>query len=202
MSSDSGPASRAIKGDVDLGSIRRISGTRGQDDGLIELRLVGHPYRYRVRVQVDDPYRAIAEVGGTAPRLVELHLLPADHDAPAEISPATIRNVPVRRLANAAARWIASSDGSFIGVTESRDPTIRLRPDRPAGVGKHHKLDDVHYRRVADLLIAARTIGESRTWVAEQFGATKPTFDRWIAESKRRGFLPRDWATNDADREN
>ncbi|BBX83549.1 hypothetical protein [Mycolicibacterium aubagnense] len=172
------------------GSIRRVSGTRGKDDGLIELRLVGHPHLYRVRVQM----------GSGAPKLVELHLLPADDDAAAEIDPATIRNVPVRRLANAAARWIACVDGSFIGVKELRNPTLTLRPERPADGGKRRKLDDIHYRQVADLLIAARTIGEPpRKYVRDQLGpASVATVDRWIAEAKERKFLPRDWATNDA----
>ncbi|BAX97123.1 hypothetical protein MSTE_01806 [Mycobacteroides stephanolepidis] len=170
-------------------SIRRVSGTRGNPDGLIELRLVGHPHRYRVGLQT----------GSGAPKLVELHLLPADITA-VEIGPAAIRQVPVRRLANAAAQWIARMDGAFTTVAELRNPTLDLRPERAPDGGKRRKLDDVHYRQVADLLIAARTIGERpREYVREQLGpASIPTVDRWIAEAKRRGFLPRDWATNEA----
>lgn len=193
MSSNSAPRPRLIKGDVMLDSIRRITGTRGQDDGLIELRLFGQPHRYRVRVQM----------GSGAPKLVELHLLPADDGTAAEIDPATIRQVPVRRLASAAARWIARVDGSFIGVTDLRNPSRDLRPDHTPGDGKRRKLDDVHYREVAELLMEGRLIGESpREYVRGQLGGESlpsvPTVDRWIAEAKRRGFLPRDWATNDA----
>lgn len=192
MSSDS-RHQQLIKGDVAPGGTRRVSGTPGTDDGLIEVTLVGHPHRYQVRV----------EMGTGAPRLTELHLLPLDPDAAADIDPATIRLVPVRRLAKAAARFIARADGAFIGVQELRDPTLELRPDVPANGGTRRKLDDVHYRRVADLLTAAREAGESpREYVADRLGTSLPSVDRWIAEAKRRGHLRRDWSMSTTDEEN
>ncbi|WP_082944973.1 hypothetical protein [Mycobacterium sp. 852013-50091_SCH5140682] len=136
-------------------------------------------------------------MGTGAPRLVELHLLPTDPNAAADIDPAAIRQVPVRRLAKAAARFIARHDGAFTGVAELRDPTLELQPERPANGGKRRKLDDTHYRQVAYLLTAAREAGESpREYVAEQLGTSLPSCDRWIAEAKKRGFLRRDWTTD------
>lgn len=42
---------RPIKGDVIPESIRRVKGRCGQDDGLIEIALVGHAHRYQVRIE-------------------------------------------------------------------------------------------------------------------------------------------------------
>ncbi|WP_409437213.1 hypothetical protein [Mycobacterium sp. SMC-14] len=176
----------AIKGDVIADAIRRVTGERGSADGLIEIPLVGHRHRYRVRV----------DTGGPAPRLVELHLI-SDGDA-AEIDPDSIRQVPVRRLAKAAARFIALTEFGVAEAGDVYDPTPLLRPDLEPPGRSNRKLDDVHYRQVRDLLLWAREVGESpREYVAERFAPVSlPTVDRWIAEAKRRGFLRRDWLTN------
>jgi hypothetical protein len=42
---------RPIKGNVIPESIRRVKGRCGQDDGLIEIALVGHAHRYQVRIE-------------------------------------------------------------------------------------------------------------------------------------------------------
>lgn len=186
MSSDSDPQSNLIKGDVLPGSVRRVTGERGSTAGLIELGLVGHPHRYRVKI----------EMGGGAPRLIELHMVPADPAAPVDIDPAAIRQVPARRLASAAARFISSKDFAFAMFDEMDDPAAALRPDRPPNGGRNRKLDDVHYRQVADLLRTAREYGyPPREFVSERLGASIPTVDRWIKEAKKRNHLPRDWAT-------
>ena len=173
----------AIKGDIILERTKRISGSPGRDDGLIELALVGHPHTYRVRV----------DLGGGPPRLVELHLLSEDDTA--DIGPATVRQIPIRRLAKAAARFIGVTEHGMTLAGDEHDPTELLRPDiEPPN---RRKLDDAHYRQVAKLLMWAREIGESpREYVAAQFAPTSlPTVDRWLAEAKKRGFLRRDWAT-------
>lgn len=175
----------AIKGDVIAERIRRLTGEPGSTDGLIEIPLVGHRHRYRVRIKTDGP----------APRLVELHLT-SDGDA-AEIDPDTIRQIPVRRLAKAAARFITFGEspvGRVVTVDELHNPTLLTRPDLEPP--SRRKLDDVHYRDVAEKLIRARESGESpREYVADLLGASLPTVDRWIKEAKKRGYLRRDWAT-------
>ena len=159
-----------------------MSGEPGSHDGLIEIPLVGHAHRYQVRIDSSGP----------APRLVELNLI-SDGDA-AEIDPDTIRQVPVRRLAKAAARFIALTEHGVEMAGDVYDPTGLRRPDlEPPG---RRKLDDAHYRQVAKRLLWAREIGESpREYVANQFGSPLPTVDRWIKQAKDRGFLRRDWAT-------
>ncbi|OBF93055.1 hypothetical protein A5773_20120 [Mycobacterium sp. 852014-52450_SCH5900713] len=169
-------------------AIRRVTGHPGTTDGLIEIPLVGHAHRYRVRIDNSRP----------TPRLVELQLV-SDDDA-AEIDPNTIRQIPIRRLAKAAARFIILSEHGVALAGDVYDQTSLQRPDaEPPGRrkrGRGHALDDVHYRQVARLLLWAREIGESpREYVADRLGGSLPAVDRWIAEAKRRGFLRRDWAT-------
>lgn len=168
-----------IKGDVE--SVTR------NDDGLIEVRLVGHAHRYQVRVATQQ---------GSAPRLVELRMVSPD-DA-AEIDPMNVRQIPVRRLAAAAAKFEARGDGLITTIAEVNDPTLDLRPERSTG-GRGNKLDDDHYRQVAGLLIAALEVGESpREYVGRELHASKPTVDKWTREAKRRGFLARDWYKADS----
>jgi hypothetical protein len=103
-------------------------------------------HRYRVRVDLD----------GAAPRLIELHLVPVDDGV--EIDPATIRQVPVRRLAKAAAHFIGLTEYRLALPSDHDDPTSVMRPDREP---YERTLDDVHYRQVADLLRTAREWGVS-----------------------------------------
>ena len=182
MASDN-PHHRALKGDVILDSITRITGDKRSDDGLIEIGLVGHPHRYQVRIDLTPD---------AAPRLVELHLLPLD-GAEAEIDPATLRQIPVRRLAKAAARFIGITELPFALAGDDPDMTSLVRPDHERG----RELNEAHYRMVADMLISARGLGLSpRQYVAEQLNCSKPTLDRWIARAKDLGFLERDWSNN------
>ncbi|AVH24586.1 hypothetical protein C5E43_27670 [Nocardia cyriacigeorgica] len=164
-----------------------MSGTPHTDDGLIEIPLVGHRFRYQVRV----------DLSGAAPRLTELRIIADDTGG---IDPSTMKNVPVRRITAAAARFITHADGAFIGVDELHEPNRLTRPERSAS--RH--LDDRHYRRVAAALMKARREGalSPRHAVAEQMGDRRrgvpiplATLDRWIAEAKRRGYLRRDWRT-------
>jgi hypothetical protein len=170
-----------MKGDVIPDSIRRISGRKRTTDGLIEIGLVGHPHRYRVRVDLD----------GAAPRLMELHLIPDNGNV--EIDPATIRQVPVRRLAKAAAHFVGLTEYRIALPSDYDDPTSLTRPEQVPG---GRTLNDVHYQEVTELLTTAREWGVSpREHVAARLGASLPTVDRWIKEAKKRGFLPRDWST-------
>jgi hypothetical protein len=158
MASDD-PRTHPIKGDVIPDSIKRISGQRGSTDGLIEIALVGHPHRYRVRIELNT----------ASPR-------------------------SVRRLAKAAARFIGLTERKVSLAGDFEDPTNLIRPDHEPG---GRTLDDVHYRQVANLITTAREWGLSpREHVAAQLRASLPTVDRWIKEAKNRGFLPRNWSTN------
>lgn len=174
-----------IKGDVLAHAIRRVSGELGRDDGLIEVPLFGHRYRYEVRVDLSGP----------APRLVELRMIAGDDGT--DVDPTSVRDVPVRRLAKAAARFITFAEtpiGPVVMVDELHNPTLLTRPDLEPP--SRRKLDDVHYRDVAERLIWARESGAApREYVADRLGASLPTVDRWIKEAKKRGYLRRDWAT-------
>ncbi|MET9325730.1 hypothetical protein [Tsukamurella sp. NPDC003166] len=155
----------------------------GRPDGRFEIALEGHDHRYAVRIQ---------RAAGGPPRLVELSILSDDDSA--EITPATVRQIPVRRLAAAAARFDAPSP--FVTPDELYDPTAAHRPERRRG-GRGNKLDDVHYRQVAALLVAARENGEApRAAVAASFHVSVPTVNKWISIAKDRGYLARDWATS------
>jgi len=179
MSSDS-PHRKPLTGDVE--SVTRIDGDKGKDNGIIEVRLVDHPHVYRVRVKL----------GRGAPRLIELHLVPAK-DTVAEIDTDTVRTVPVRRLTNAAARHISIDELPFDVAGQSDDLTAQLRPDHTRG----RQLDDVHYRDVAQMLNFAHECGLApREYVRQKFNTSVPSVDRWIAEAKKRGFLDPDWSNN------
>lgn len=183
------PAFTPIAGDVIADEVRRVGGRRGSDKGLIEIPLHGHAFRYQVRID---------RSGGT-PRLVELRMVCADDGG--DIDPAAVRNVPVRRLAKAAAKFISMTEYGVAEAGDVFDPTGSARPDLEPGK-RRRNLGPEHYRQVAALLLKAREIGvPPRDDVADYFGVAKPTLDRWIAEAKRRGFLPRDWSTTTADTE-
>ena len=171
----------AIKGDVIPDRIKRVSGRKGSANGLIEIPLYGHRCRYQVRVDLSGP----------APRLVELRMVTGDDGA--QLDPAAVRDIPVRRLTLAAARFIGLTEYGVGLAGDFDDPTSLRRPDHPKG-GRGNKYDNVHYQQVTALLIRAREIGLSpRHYVAEQFTVELPTVDRWISEAKRREILPRDW---------
>jgi hypothetical protein len=181
MASDSSQHRKPINGDVE--SVIRLTG-RKRGDGLIEVALVGHPHRYRVRIDLHS----------RAPKLIELQLIPGDSPA-IEIGTAVLRTVPVGRLAAAAARHIRLTERGFITADELEDDEIlRLRPDyRPDG----RNLDDAHYRYVVHLLTSARELGLSpREYVKQRMHTSIPTVDRWIRQAKQLEILDPDWSNN------
>jgi len=101
----------AINGDVMADAIRRLSGEPGSADCLIEIPLLGYRYVYHVRIDSSGP----------APSLVELRIVSDDS---AEIDPATVRQIPVRRLANAAARFISLTGYGIVTVGDLYDQTV------------------------------------------------------------------------------
>lgn len=183
MSTDN-PAFTPIAGDVMADDIRRVSGKRGSDNGLIEIPLYGHAFRYQVRID---------RSAGT-PRLTELRMVCAEAGV-GDIDPAAVRNVPVRRLAKAAAKFVSLTEHGIADAGDMYDPTGPARPDLEPPK-KRRKLSEEHYRQVAARLLWARETGLApRDYAADYFGVMLPTLDRWIAEAKRRGFLRRDWST-------
>ncbi|MDX1881863.1 hypothetical protein [Mycolicibacterium sp. 120270] len=181
MTSDN-PSFAPILGDVIADGIRRCDGTPGSDDGLIEIPLYGHDLRYQVRIDRST---------GT-PHLTELRIVAPDDGG--DIDPAAVKQVPVRRLAKAAAQFISMTEHGVTNVGDLFDPTGSTRPDLEPGK-RRRNLGPEHYRQVAALLQEAREIGvPPRQHVADYFGVALPTLDRWIAEAKKRGFLPRDWS--------
>ncbi len=171
-------------GDVLAGDIRRVSGKPGSDDGLIEIPLYGHAFSYQVRIE---------RTGGT-PRLVELRMVTTDDGG--DIDPAAVRQIPVRRLAKAAAQFISMTEHGVANAGDLFDPTGQARPDLEPGK-RRRNLGPEHYRQVAALLEGTREIGmPPREHVADYFGVSLPTLDRWIAKAKELGFLPRAWSTN------
>ncbi|GFG68081.1 hypothetical protein MKUB_55710 [Mycobacterium kubicae] len=176
-------------GDVTASEIRRVSGRRGSDNGLIEIPLYGHAFRYQVRID---------RSAGT-PRLTELRMICADDGG--DIDPAAVRQVPVRRLAKAAAQFISMTEHGVVNAGDLFDPTGQARPDLEPG-RRRRNLGPEHYRQVAARLEYAREIGLSpREHVSDYYGVALPTLDRWIKQAKERGFLRRDWSTTTADTE-
>ena len=173
-------------GDVIASDIQRISGKRRTDNGLIEIPLYGHDFRYQVRID---------RSAGT-PRLTELRMVA---NTGGDIDPAAINNLPVRRLAKAAAQFISMTECGVASVRDLFDPTGLARPDLPPG-RRRRNVSPEHYREVAAQLVRAREIGfPPREYVADYYAVTLPTLDRWIAEAKKRGFLRRDWAIRTTD---
>lgn len=141
----------------------------------IEIELVGHVHRYVVRV----------ETGRGGPRLVGLNIVaPAGVAAPT-ITPAALRAIPARRLAYAAAQFAGRYDGAF-ALPGDTDETHH-RPEAPTA---RNKLDDNHYREVAERVRSAVAMGAPvRKTVAAAMHTTPPTLDRWIRAAKDRGYL-------------
>jgi len=171
-----------FEGDVIADRVKRVSGRKGDQDGIIEVPLFRHRYRYQVRVDLSGP----------VPRLIELRVIVVNDDV--QVDSEAIRDIPVRRLALAASRFISLTENGVELAGDFDEPTGLIRPDHPKG-GRGYKLGDVHYRQVKNLLIRAREVGLApREYVAEQFQVELPTVDRWIREAKARNILARDWA--------
>ncbi|MGV9748257.1 hypothetical protein ACWDTG_25625 [Rhodococcus zopfii] len=152
----------------DVVTCRRVGGDVGDLHG-IEVELYGHRHRYRVTV----------EISPSGPRLTDLQITGPNIDY------STLRAVPARRLAYAAAEYAARSDGRF-ALPLDTDETDR-RPDTPTSRGR---LDDAHYRDVAERVRAAVAIGAPvRQTVAAAMHTTVPTLDRWIRTAKNLGYL-------------
>lgn len=98
---------------------------------------------------------------------------------------AYLRDVPVARI-EAAANADASVVAWLETKTKARRASTRTKLERPLRGG----LNDAFYRRVAYAYRGAAASGlpPAKT-LADDSGAPQSTVNRWIAESRRRGFL-------------
>lgn len=153
-----------------------MEGNVGDLFGIL-LVLAGHAHHYVVRVAT----------GKGGPRLVDLRII-SETDAP--ITPETLRAIPSRRLAHAAAQWASLLDGQMTTPDRLQDPELTSRPEQRTARGK---LPDSHYAEVARRARAAVVGGfPVRETVAKEMHATVPTLDRWIRKAKDLGYLDED----------
>jgi hypothetical protein len=179
-------------------TIDRVAGDRRDLHG-IRIALHGHPHRYVVGITT----------GKGGPRLVDLRIQSSSDVA---ITPDVLRAIPSRRLAHAAAKWVSTVDGLFgflrldpatrEALYEIEDPkeferaaveAVAASKPRPEESTARGRLDDSHYREVAEMVRAAVASGYPiRKTVAAQYKTTIPTLDRWIRKAKDLGFLDED----------
>lgn len=178
----------------DVVAIDRVAGGPGDLHG-IAIRLFGHAFTYVVAIVT----------GHGGPRLVDLQIR-SESDTP--ITPDVLRAIPSRRLAYAAARYASEVDGQIFGgpflgpeaaemTGEQMDQAIteiRTAADaRPEATTSRGRRGPEHFRRVADLVRAANRSGKSaRRTVAEEFGVSLPSVDKWIRHCKDNGLLAED----------
>ncbi len=165
----------------------------------------GHPGVARLEVSFADfpgsfVYRVCAEfVAGTEvaarkPQITELTIAPKDRDDAGPIRAVELKSVPIGKLidrvrgavkayveAEQQRRWSGHGPGVY-AVGEA------MSVHRPKD-GK--ELSNDHYRQVAWWYLYYLVAGESpRKAVAAKFGRHAVTVSRWLAEARRRGYLP------------
>lgn len=139
------------------------------DDERVAIRLVGHPFRYIVRV---------ATARGRDPRLTELTMRADDGG---DIDHTAMRQVPVRRLAYTAAQWIQRW-GGLIGSPDDTAET-RTQPEN----------HDPKVYRAAQIADRAVSLGQPvRPTVAAELNVSTRTVDRLLKRAKAEGWLSDD----------
>lgn len=160
----------------DVVHVDRVDGKVGDLFGILVV-LAGHAHSYVVRV--------VTGKGG--PRLVDLQIR-SETDAP--ITPETLRAIPSRRLAHAAAQYAATLDRQMATPSMLRDSETMTRPGERTARGK---LPDAHYQEVAQRVRAAVLGGfPVRATVAADMNTSVQTLDRWIRKAKDLGYLDED----------
>lgn len=160
----------------DVVSVSRVDGKLGDLFGIL-IVLAGHAHEYVVRV--------VTGKGG--PRLVDLQIR---SDTATPITPETLRAIPSRRLAHAAAQFAATMDGQMATPSMARDTETQTRPGERTARGK---LPDSHYEEVAERVRAAVLGGfPVRKTVAADMNTSIQTLDRWIRKAKDLGHLDED----------
>lgn len=139
------------------------------DDERVDIRLVGHPFRYIVRA---------ATAKGRDPRLTELTVRADDGG---DIDHTAMRQVPVRRLAYTAAQWIERS-GGLVGSPDDTAETV-TQPEN----------HDPKVYRAAQIADRALSLGQPvRPTVAAELNVSTRTVDRLLKRAKAEGWLSDD----------
>ena len=144
-----------------------------EDDERVAIRLVGHPFAYIVRV---------ATAKGREPRLTELTMRadqPAAKDG--DVNHATLRAVPVRRLAYTAAQWIDRHGGLIGDVDDTAE--VYTQPEN----------HDPRVYKAAQIAERALSLGlPVRPTVAKELPASLRTVDRLLKRAKAEVWLSDD----------
>jgi len=105
-----------------------------------------------------------------------------------------LRDVPLARIETAVnadpgiRKWVEQSADEETIERAKRDARRRPKLKRPA---TRRELDDAFYERVADAYRGAAAHGLRPTKTLSEESDTPPgTVNRWIAEARRRGYLP------------
>ncbi len=106
-----------------------------------------------------------------------------------EISSESLRRVPASRLV----RWaVLAACHPMPGGERRRDPPSLDEWSTlfaTEGKRRRRRLDDAHFREVAEVYRAAVKFGAPTRAVAAHFTAGESTAGRWVVEARRRGFL-------------
>lgn len=139
-------------------------------DERAAIRLHGHAATYVVRL-------AANRKGG--PRIAELTVIADDGHA---VDHASVRSIPVRRLAYSAAAWIDRAGGQVAYPGDYSETATR---PEVATASPWDRLGELHWR-IEAAVMDGRAV---RPTVAADMGVSTATLDRMIAKAKAEGLL-------------
>lgn len=138
-----------------------------ESDERVAIELVGHPFKYTVKV---------ATAKGRDPRLTELTIATDDSSA-APVDSQAVRSIPVRRLAYTAAQWIERYGGQVGYLDDTAESAAQ--PD------KH----DSKVYRAAEIAKRALRLGQPvRPTVASELIVSTKTVDRLLKRAEAEGW--------------
>lgn len=138
-----------------------------ENDERVAIRLVGHPFRYVVKV---------ATAKGRDPQLTELTITTADSDT-APVDHQAVRSIPVRRLAYTAAQWIERYGGQVSYLDDTAES--RTQPEN----------HDTKVYRAARIAERALRLGQPvRPTVAAELNVSTKTVDRLLKRAEAEGW--------------
>lgn len=155
----------------------------GSGPRVARVFLHGHPCVYEVR----------AARTPDGPVLLDMRVTPLENGQP--ITAATLKSIPVRRLAAAAiaaGAFSPADDQLPPEEPEALDWSRWSEPEKPKRkrAGRPPVYGPEHYAEVADEARAARAAGKSaRRAIAERWSMSETTADKWMREARRLGLL-------------